>query len=228
MIRWLMGIGVVVAIGAGFSWWRFSTLHKLSPSEEEFATTTAELPPATTSRQELLKFEQEILALKAKQLDSVITTSVARGKTDIQVPLPTSTRPAATSSVRALPIQEVVPGVPSLVPPVPPSLPAGQAGTTPTSTAKAPSPPSLQQVLIDGSGFCDYVKGNSAVVLSGYPLPNDVTIPDEDIKTWTTTRVIFFVPDSVPHGTYKVIVRGRDSWGYCAATTSSPAFIKVQ
>ena len=227
MLKWGIGIIVVLAIGGGFSWWRLQTLHTLPPPEAGLSTSTTELPPVTASRENLLKFEQEILALKAKRLDSVTTTSVARSNPSNQAPLPIPPRPASStlipsipaSSVPTPPIQEVVPGVPSLTPRAPTS--------TAISTAKAPSPPPLQQFLVDGSGFCAYIKGVSAIVISGYPLAADITIPDDNIKTWTTTRVVFLMPEGVPPGTYRVTVRGRDSWGYCTATNSSPVFIKV-
>ncbi|MCR4328803.1 MAG: hypothetical protein NUV53_04855 [Patescibacteria group bacterium] len=114
---------------------------------------------------------------------------------------------------------------------------------TSTATIAIPNPPitippsaatsssvitlSARQFLIDGAGFCSYEKGISSVVLSGYPLSVDVAVSGDWIKEWTTTRVIFFAPDSIPAGTYNVTVRGVNSWGYCTASTSTPAFIVV-
>jgi hypothetical protein len=54
-------------------------------------------------------------------------------------------------------------------------------------------------------------------------------IEGEDIKSWTDDRVVFWVPDSIPPGAYRVTVRGMDRrWGYCIASTSSPQTITVK
>jgi hypothetical protein len=102
---------------------------------------------------------------------------------------------------------------------------ASSSPTAVTSTTQAKSNP--RQFQVDGAGFCDYNAGVSSVILSGYPLVNDVGITGSGIQSWTATRVVFIVPDSVPAGTYKATVRGVNTAGFCTASASSPSMVVV-
>jgi len=85
------------------------------------------------------------------------------------------------------------------------SPPSGSVGNT--------SDP--RQFIINGSGFCSNNPGASSIMLSGYPLVVDATIPSPYIKSWSDNQVTFVVPDSIPAGTYQITVRGYGTIGYC-------------
>ncbi len=248
-----------VAVGI-FVWWRGGVLHTLPTMAPTFSTSTLTLPPLTAERGTLLKFEEENLAAKAKQLGVRSSVGTDAGSAT-PAPAPqkvTSTsalaapRAAATTSVSSPPPAQSTPASSNTPADAVPatlssSVPAMPTTTTPTSTPTASAatgtpifiPPSAatsapptyhvatRQFLVDGKGFCNYA-ANSSVVLTGYPLVIDATVQGSDIKNWTDDRVVFWVPDSVPSGVYRVIVRGVNGWGYCTASTSSPQTIRVQ
>lgn len=248
---------LAAAVGV-FVWWRGGVLHALPTMAPTFSTSTPALPPLTADRGVLLEFEEENLVAKARQLgvrpsvgtDAGSAAPAPQKATSTPVPAAPKAAPA-TSISSPFPVQSMSASsnTPAAAPLVTSSLsvPAAQTTTTSTSTP-APSaatgtpifiPPSAatstsptyhvatRQFLVDGKGFCDYA-ANSSVVLTGYPLVVDATIQGGDIKSWTDNRVVFWVPDSVPSGTYRVTVRGVNGWGYCTASTSSPQTIAVQ
>ncbi len=99
-----------------------------------------------------------------------------------------------------------------------------------TSTPPAPvflaAPGTRTYTATTNKRFCDYAPGLSEVFLSGYPFPQDVEIFQQDILKWAMTQVTFRLPGSFPVGTYMVIVRGHQKYGYCDDV--KPGFIKVQ
>lgn len=73
-----------------------------------------------------------------------------------------------------------------------------------------------REFTITGSGFCENNPGVSAILISGYPLTYDQTVPPNDIFSWTDSQITFDVPDSIPAGTYRLRVRGYGPNGSCA------------
>lgn len=205
----------------GFVWWRSSTLKESPQENSSLSTSTPELPPVVADRQDLLLFEDKLLALKEKQIESLLPTSTRQKRSTPQA----SSSPVLTPASPPAHAPEPSPAAPPPVSPPPAVAPTSSASS---STPAAPAPPPLQQFLLDGSGFCSYTKGNSSVLLSGYPLVTDFSVPDENIKEWGSSRVIFTVPDSIPPGTYMVKVRGVNSWGYCPNASTSPDRITVK
>ncbi|MBM3256826.1 MAG: hypothetical protein FJY98_00640 [Candidatus Liptonbacteria bacterium] len=222
MIRLIVVIGILGVLTAGFSWWRFGTLEQLPPTSSA-PSSTVELPPVTADREELIRFENEILAQKIKDLP----TSTPRKSAEA---VPASSSPPATKpAVREEPPVAASPAVSASTSSQSNSPSASPAATT-TSPASAPAPstPELQQFMLVGSGYCEYKKGISSVLLSGYPFVIDYAIPDDNIKEWTPNRIIFTTPNSVPPGTYMINVRGVDWAGYCTQATSSVDRITVK
>lgn len=210
----LISLGALGILTGGFLWWQQGIVQKLPTEGPTFMSSTPEFSPVTTNTEDLRKFEQDIILLKTKRTDSILPTSTNQRSKEEMVNQPLD----ANSSFYSEPNTTISP---SITPPP----------SNPTSSAPTPLPssvPPLQQILLDGFGFCNYVKGNSSVILSGYPLAMDVAIPDANIKQWSDNRVVFTIPDSIPPGTYAVTVRGVYAWGYCTNGSSSPSSIMVK
>lgn len=66
------------------------------------------------------------------------------------------------------------------------------------------------------TGVCQNA-GNGTVILMGYPMTSDYSIPTDDIDAWYEGDVAFTVPSSVPTGTFQVTVRGYNPGvGFCS------------
>ncbi|MBI2623188.1 MAG: hypothetical protein HYW65_01255 [Candidatus Liptonbacteria bacterium] len=236
MTRWALLGAMLGAFLAVFLWWRGGVLRDLPSSPPAFSTSTSPLPPLITERDTLLRFEGENLAARVKELGGAVSGGTARES------VPAAARqagnPSSSAALSAPPAKQA-----AGTPPASPVQHASSVPATSTATRTATGTPifippptttyapayrnASRQFLIDGRGFCVY-QPNSAVVLSGYPLVLDMAIQGGDIKSWTDDRVIFWVSDSVPPGTYRVEVRGVNQFGYCTTTTSSPQSITVK
>ncbi len=155
---------------------------------------------------------------------------------------PTYTAPPLVSAPKTSPAPVYVPPSSPAQSYSPPTFVYGSSYSTPNSpapqnpTSTPPSPPpapvflaapgTRTYIVTTNRRFCEYVKGTSAVFLSGYPFPQDVEIYSQDILQWSMTSVTFRLPFSFPTGSYAVTVRGYQKYGYCDDV--KPGFIKVQ
>ncbi|MGC9968435.1 MAG: trypsin-like peptidase domain-containing protein [Minisyncoccia bacterium] len=93
------------------------------------------------------------------------------------------------------------------------------AGVTPYAVVSAAS--GTNQFVVNGSGFCGG-SGGASIILSGYPLQADYSVPSSFVSTWTDSQITFSVPGSIDaKGNFSVIVRGYGSAGYCTDIRAS-------
>lgn len=249
MIRWaVIGIFLAGAIGS-FVWWRGLVLEDLPPAAAPVQVPAVAPLPVATNRDAILKSEEDWLRQKAADAGVEFTTSTPEAPLAATSSVPetvSSTTPLATSTAgqtlstsssleekaatRTPTSTEVATNTAATTTSTAvaatstPPAPAGATSTPTTAPAVASNP---RQFQIDGAGFCEYNEGVSSVMLSGYPLATDAAVSGSWITTWTTTRVVFVAPDSVPAGTYRATVRGVSSSGYCTASASSPLTVTV-
>ncbi len=103
------------------------------------------------------------------------------------------------------------------------ALSTSNNSTQPQNVTPAPSAPSYsaptnpRYFQLNVTGVCSDYGQNGTVILSGYPMTSDYSIPSDDITNWTDGDVAFTVPTVVPAGTYQVTVRGYEpGTGFCA------------
>lgn len=234
-VHWLILLGFIAILLGVFFWWRSVVLQELSPLGV-VDLQVGKLVPVQSDRKDLLRIEEEMLARKIKEIAATRPSSLPSKPNIVSASTSTSTAQTAPVKKPAVSFKPVIATSTIFESKTAESLSSETSSSTMSTTStstqtsiqtSAPVRPA-QQFLIDGSGFCNYVNGVSTVTLVGYPLAADAVIPHGNIKSWTTTRVIFTTPDWVPPGTFEVTIRGRDSFGYCTSATSSPRTITVK
>ncbi|MBI2888455.1 MAG: IPT/TIG domain-containing protein [Candidatus Liptonbacteria bacterium] len=163
--------------------------------------------------------------LPTKQANAPASSSVAVPPPSSEPPAPTSTM--AIAGATSTPASSTIAFATSTATSSPISTASSSATSTPPTVSTSTNP---RVFTIRGQNFCTNNPGSSAIFIRGYPLINDISVPPILITSWSDTQVTFETPDSVPRGSYAVIVRGyRDTEprGYCTDVTSSSFKIAV-